>query len=157
MKRANYLKCLSQRGERTNEAKRTCKPQKTKPTDKAEPTERAKLTSKSKPTEETKETNINSERNKTVRTNEELTFFEAETRVEEFGCSYALADFCRRINALGMEWRVACKVDGLKKMNQTAPFYKAYSEWEPQGYTAVYSRQEQVARRFQEIMQEEMA
>ena len=69
----------------------------------------------------------------------------------------ALADFCRRINALGMEWRVICKVDDLKKVNQTAPFYKAYSEWEAQGNATAYTRQDQVARRFQEIMQEEMA
>ncbi len=67
----------------------------------------------------------------------------------------ALADFCRRINAMGTKWRVACKIDGVKKINQTPPFFKAFSEWEETGNVATYTRQQSVARRFQELMEEE--
>ncbi len=66
----------------------------------------------------------------------------------------ALSDFCRRINQLGLEFDIACKLDDIKKVNQTAPFYKAFSEWEPQGNVTAYRRQESVARRFQELMRE---
>ncbi len=67
----------------------------------------------------------------------------------------ALADFCRRINAMGTKWRVACKIDGVKKINQTPPFFKAFSEWEETGNVATYTRQQSVARRFQELMEGE--
>ncbi len=67
----------------------------------------------------------------------------------------ALADFCRRINAMGTKWRVACKQDGVKKINQTPPFFKAFSEWEETGNVATYTRQQSVARRFQELMEGE--
>lgn len=66
----------------------------------------------------------------------------------------ALAEFCRRINQLGLQLDIACKLDGIKKVNQMAPFYKAFSEWEPQGNVTAYRRQESVARRFQELMRE---
>ena len=69
----------------------------------------------------------------------------------------ALSDFCRRINALGTEWQVPCKVDGIKKVNQTAPFYKAFSEGQPQGSQTAYDRQQKVARKFRELMQEAAA
>lgn len=69
----------------------------------------------------------------------------------------ALSEFCRRINALGMKWQVACKLDGIKKVNQTAPFYKAFSEWEPMGNQTAYDRQVKVASRFKELMEEEEA
>ncbi len=65
----------------------------------------------------------------------------------------ALADFCRRINAMGTKWRVACKIDGVKKINQTPPFFKAFSEWEETGNVATYTRQQSVARRFRELME----
>lgn len=68
----------------------------------------------------------------------------------------ALSEFCRRINQLGAEWRLPCKLEGIKKINQNAPFYKPFSEWEPQGNQTTYDRQQQVALRFQQLMQEEM-
>ena len=67
----------------------------------------------------------------------------------------ALSEFCRRIKDLGVEWRVPCKLEGIKKMNQTSPFYKPFSEWTPQGNRTTYDRLQQVALRFQQLMQEE--
>lgn len=76
--------------------------------------------------------------------------------VDDYGWKEgALSDFCRRIGRLGVKWRVGCKADCLKRINQTSPFYKAFSEWEPQGSKAIYDRQALVAERFRELMEEE--
>lgn len=66
----------------------------------------------------------------------------------------ALAEFCRRINKLGIRFEIPCKLDGIKKVNQTAPFYKDFSEWEPEGIEIAYNRQANVARKFKELMEE---
>jgi len=77
---------------------------------------------------------------------------------DEYGWrNNALSEFCRRINQLGLRLDIACKLEGIKKVNQTAPFYKAFSEWEPMGNQTAYDRQVKVASRFQELMLEERA
>ena len=74
---------------------------------------------------------------------------------DEYGWrNNALSEFCRRINQLGLRLDIACKLEGIKKVNQTAPFYKAFSEWEPMGNKTAYDRQVKVASRFKELMEE---
>lgn len=75
--------------------------------------------------------------------------------VDDYGWKdNALKEFCRRINQLGVKFEFPCKNEGIKKVNQTAPFYKAFSEWKPMGNEITYNRQESVARRFKQLMKE---
>ncbi|MBD9300572.1 MAG: hypothetical protein EGS41_11670 [Prevotella sp.] len=75
--------------------------------------------------------------------------------VDDYGWKdNALKEFCRRINTLDIKFEIPCKNEGIKKVNQTAPFYKAFSEWEPMGNEITYNRQESVARRFKQLMRE---
>ncbi len=75
---------------------------------------------------------------------------------DEYAWGNSLSNFCRRINCMGVPFRVVCKLDGLKKVNVIMPFFKPFSEWSPQGNQASYVRQHSVAKRFAEIMAEEM-
>ena len=65
---------------------------------------------------------------------------------------------CRNTKPYYEKIGVACpkcgKNEGIKKVNQTAPFYMAFSEWEPMGNEVSYNRQVSVARRFRELMKE---
>lgn len=73
--------------------------------------------------------------------------------VDDYGWGNCdMPDFCRRINALGINFPIACKVESLKPVNAEAPYYKRYSDWTPQGPVAKYDGMVMVVEKFRALM-----